>query len=294
MLSTTKFSDHQRLILPRKALRSRKLSASHKLFLGLVYALSTEKGYCFASNEYFAEEFDCDSTTPSKWVKKLKDLNFLFVAYKQKINKVERRLYVDESLYLQALKQPGIYADHGQKNGKSKSSNEQQLSLLASCPKEQDPSCPKEQDPSCPKEQDPSCPKEQQYKESNYKENIYILYEQLFEIFEETKSYKVDQAWMKLTDDEQKEILEFAPKYIKWQSPQYRMLLKNFVDPFKKGWRDALTSYNRTHEKRKNSNTRRNAPRVSSNQPYFGDKSAEKFGEGTTGQEFLSEKDLQL
>ena len=64
-----------------------------KLLYGEITALANKKGYCFATNKYFAELYSVNKNTISLWVKELKDYGFIEVdlIYKDK-QVIERRI----------------------------------------------------------------------------------------------------------------------------------------------------------------------------------------------------------
>lgn len=48
-------------------------------FYGLLVCLSHDKGYCFASNAYLAENLHIDVHSVTRWIKKLKEMHFVKV-----------------------------------------------------------------------------------------------------------------------------------------------------------------------------------------------------------------------
>ncbi len=56
-----------------------------------VSSLTAEKGYCYASNDYFAEYFNTSTVTISKQLKKLESLEYLEIEYKMRGAQVEKR-----------------------------------------------------------------------------------------------------------------------------------------------------------------------------------------------------------
>jgi hypothetical protein len=76
--------------IPQEVRYSRAISAGAKLLYGDIKGLSFEKGYCSASNEYFAFCFDVDDKTISEWVNQLYLAGFI----KREITKKSlRKLY---------------------------------------------------------------------------------------------------------------------------------------------------------------------------------------------------------
>lgn len=73
-----------------------KRFADCKVLYSEITALSNRKGYCHATNSYFAELYDVDKTTISRWIKKLKECGHLkiFQVYKPGTKQiVERRIF---------------------------------------------------------------------------------------------------------------------------------------------------------------------------------------------------------
>ena len=59
--------------------RYSKLKASAKLLYGEISALTNKEGYCWASNNYFAELYGVSKNTISLWINQLKKYGFIHV-----------------------------------------------------------------------------------------------------------------------------------------------------------------------------------------------------------------------
>ena len=75
--------------------RYSEIKPNAKLLYGEITALTNKKGYCFASNNYFAELYNVNKNTISLWIKELKEYNFINVEliYKGK-EIIERRIKI--------------------------------------------------------------------------------------------------------------------------------------------------------------------------------------------------------
>lgn len=80
-------------IIPANVRYDNRLTANAKLLYGEITALCNEKGYCWASNGYFAELYKVDKTTISRWVSQLSDFGYVTVTlkYKEGSKEVESR-----------------------------------------------------------------------------------------------------------------------------------------------------------------------------------------------------------
>lgn len=80
-------------IIPASVRYDEKLNANAKLLYGEITALCNEKGYCWASNNYFAELYKVDKVTVSRWIGNLKDRGYVSVEmqYKEGTNQILNR-----------------------------------------------------------------------------------------------------------------------------------------------------------------------------------------------------------
>ena len=65
-------------IIPAEV-RYSNLKPNAKLLYGEITALSGKLGYCYATNNYFAELYDVSKNTVSRWISDLKKLGFITV-----------------------------------------------------------------------------------------------------------------------------------------------------------------------------------------------------------------------
>jgi len=78
-------------VLPAEVRYHPKLNSSQKVLYTEIDALSTKKGYCFASNAYFADLYGVHKGTISAWIKALKDAKSIKVFYEINKGNVEIR-----------------------------------------------------------------------------------------------------------------------------------------------------------------------------------------------------------
>lgn len=64
-------------IIPANVRYDKNLNANAKLLYGEITALCNERGYCWASNSYFAELYGVANETVSRWIKKLCDYGYV-------------------------------------------------------------------------------------------------------------------------------------------------------------------------------------------------------------------------
>lgn len=77
-------------IIPAEVRYDRELTPNAKLLYGEITALTNTTGYCYASNQYFAELYDVDKTRVSKWISSLKKRGYIDYTIDEKTS--ERRI----------------------------------------------------------------------------------------------------------------------------------------------------------------------------------------------------------
>ena len=73
-------------IIPSEV-RYSNLKPNAKLLYGEITALSGKLGYCYATNNYFAELYDVSKNTISSWISDLKKLGFINVIVERNAKK---------------------------------------------------------------------------------------------------------------------------------------------------------------------------------------------------------------
>ena len=103
-------------IIPSKILYNKELKANEKLLYAMITSLACKEGYCFATNNYFAEQLGVHPKTVSSWISDLRDKNYIKVEMVRKENKqiIQRKIYINDVPY--PLNNGYLY---GSKNGQA-------------------------------------------------------------------------------------------------------------------------------------------------------------------------------
>lgn len=82
-------------IIPASVRYDSALKANEKLLYGEITALSNKTGECYATNSYFAELYGVENETISRWIKNLKNRNYINtkIVYKE-TKEIEKRIIV--------------------------------------------------------------------------------------------------------------------------------------------------------------------------------------------------------
>jgi len=84
-------------IIPAPVRYCKDLKANEKLMYGELTALSNDKGFCFASNEYFSNLYDVSKTSISKWISNLEKNGFIKIKmiYERGTKQIkQRQIYI--------------------------------------------------------------------------------------------------------------------------------------------------------------------------------------------------------
>lgn len=91
-------------VIPANVRYDKDLLAGAKLMFGEITALSNAKGYCFASNGYFANLYGCTNQAISKWIKQLEAKGYVKIKYVGEAGKQERRVSIAIDSYQPQLR----------------------------------------------------------------------------------------------------------------------------------------------------------------------------------------------
>lgn len=95
-------------IIPAFVRYDQNITANAKLLYGEITALCNEKGFCFATNKYFAELYGVSIVSISKWINQLKDHDYIRVQmiYKKDTKEIEQRKLFLNTSHIKNIKYP--------------------------------------------------------------------------------------------------------------------------------------------------------------------------------------------
>lgn len=114
-------------IIPASVRYDTRLCANSKLLYGEITALCNEKGYCWASNKYFADLYNVSKTSISKWISALERTGYINIRfkYKENTNEIEYRyIYIIPTNINNIQNNNSISSQNDDLNNTQKSSNE--------------------------------------------------------------------------------------------------------------------------------------------------------------------------
>ncbi len=92
-------------IIPANVRYDSRLSPYARLLFGEITALSNEKGFCWASNGYFAKLYGVTKQAISKWMKSLETCEYISIKYKRDgAQIIERRVSITVDTYQPQIK----------------------------------------------------------------------------------------------------------------------------------------------------------------------------------------------
>ena len=81
--------------IPANVRYDNSLKPMEKLLYAEITALLNKKGYCFASNAYFARLYECDKTTVSRWISNLQKKGYIKVV----LNRDSKNTVLDRKIF---------------------------------------------------------------------------------------------------------------------------------------------------------------------------------------------------
>lgn len=107
-------------VIPATVRYNKKIISGAKLLYGEITALCNEKGFCWATNKYFADLYEVDARTIRRWVQSLITERYIRVEI---VNDVERKIYVLEVGQKCPVGRTKMSAGGGQKRPHNNTSN---------------------------------------------------------------------------------------------------------------------------------------------------------------------------
>ena len=87
-------------IIPAEIRYDKELKANSKLLYGEITALCNDKGFCWASNDYFAELYGVSKETISRWISELNKKKYINVQINNKAkNNATRRIFINNTRF---------------------------------------------------------------------------------------------------------------------------------------------------------------------------------------------------
>lgn len=94
-------------IVPARV-RYSDITANAKLLYGEITALSSEKGYCWASNKHFSDLYGVSTKQVSLWFKQLSDKKFIEIELIKSQSGTLRKVYIMEEKVIRALQKGNV------------------------------------------------------------------------------------------------------------------------------------------------------------------------------------------
>ena len=102
-------------VIPAFVRYDSELTPNAKLLYGEITALCNEKGYCFASNKYFADLYSVKTRSITDWISQLKDKGYIKLKFLYKENSTEvksREIYITNYREVSQKNTPPIENNH--------------------------------------------------------------------------------------------------------------------------------------------------------------------------------------
>lgn len=95
------------ITIPSEVFFDKTLSGNAKLLYGLIVSLCSWKKYCWAKNETFARYFDRDESIIRRWLRELKDKNYITVEQGNDGGTTVRKIFANISATANPYDRPG-------------------------------------------------------------------------------------------------------------------------------------------------------------------------------------------
>lgn len=106
-----------------------KLEYGARLLYAAITSLARMEGYCWATNQYLANQFKIDESTIKRWLCSLKDNEFIVIETKKNGLKWDRKIYISESKFNKSLRRFKIEPSEGSKLSLPKAQKRAHISI---------------------------------------------------------------------------------------------------------------------------------------------------------------------
>lgn len=84
------------VVIPTKLFFSKKGNKDSSGLYALISSLTKKEGYCYASNRFLADKVGVSVPSIVRWLKELKDLNYIHIDYnKEEVNNDKRKIFIN-------------------------------------------------------------------------------------------------------------------------------------------------------------------------------------------------------
>ena len=87
------------IFIPAEVKNCKELKPNEKIIFGDITCLCNQKGYCWAGNHYFAELYGVSKRSVSRYINRLKELNFITIEMIRDANKnvIKRTIKINDN-----------------------------------------------------------------------------------------------------------------------------------------------------------------------------------------------------
>jgi hypothetical protein len=96
-------------IIPANVRYCKELEPSAKLLYGEITALCNREGYCWATNNYFAELYEVDTRTIQRCIKSLKENDFIFIPEETPSFNSKRKIFINQQYQISSTERQNCH-----------------------------------------------------------------------------------------------------------------------------------------------------------------------------------------
>ena len=91
--------------------KDKRLDGNAKILFGMIESLALKDGYCWSTNDWFAEQFDVSPATVRRWVRQIEAAGYITVKYPKSRKGTERRIHMGDILRPPRDSSPEVVAE---------------------------------------------------------------------------------------------------------------------------------------------------------------------------------------